>query len=83
MLPVFTAKGCMNNVTWHDNPQYLIRVSQASKAFINLVQPDVRLKWELDYEYGIGLYLLKTKSMFCGNVTVINLNRSEYGEIVV
>lgn len=53
----------MNNVTWHDNPQYLLRVNRPSKAFISLVQPDVRLKWELDYEYGIGLYLLKTKSI--------------------
>jgi len=56
-----TAGGCTNFPSWHDNPQYAITCKERNtRVFLSLGQPDVRLAWKVDYEYALGLYVMKT-----------------------
>ena len=52
-----------DNITWRNNPQYLLTVKKAEKVSIMITQPERRSRTKDQYPH-IGFYVVKTEGNY-------------------
>lgn len=76
------AGGCINEPTWHQNPQYVIDICKPSSMTISLMQMDPRyLRWEVDKELDLDMNVIGFMLFKVENNRSIRVHRIPRGKV--